>query len=111
MDFTLALIGSTGLDVTDSYIETIHTLVVALVSKVTTILKGLLTIFGVRPWLDSVLRSVFQILAKVLILLMALLGAIVPSCRGPQPAYRWHQQRSPSSLLTLAAGRLAGLTA
>ncbi|KAH7110414.1 hypothetical protein B0J13DRAFT_577909 [Dactylonectria estremocensis] len=106
------LTGAAGLDVTDSDVKTIHTLVIALVSEVTTIVKGLLTILGVRPQLDSVLHSVFQILAKVLVLVIGLVGAIVPGLVvALSPLLVGIGNGLLAPLLTLVAGLLAGLAA
>ncbi|KAH7146717.1 hypothetical protein B0J13DRAFT_500596 [Dactylonectria estremocensis] len=106
------LTGSAGLDITDLDVKTINTLVIALVSEVTTIVKGLLTILGVRPQLDSVLHSVFQILAKVLILVIGLVGAIVPGLVvALSPLLVGIGNGLLAPLLTLIAGLLAGLAA
>ncbi|KAL6406162.1 hypothetical protein AUP68_10725 [Ilyonectria robusta] len=106
------LTGAAGLDVTDSDVKTINTLVIALVSEVTTIVKGLLTILGVRPQLDSVLHSVFQILAKVLILVIGIVGTIVPGLVvALSPLLVGIGNGLLAPLLTLVAGLLAGLAA
>ncbi|KAH8658551.1 hypothetical protein BGZ61DRAFT_540483 [Ilyonectria robusta] len=47
-NFVTKRIGSSGLSITNWYIKIIHTLVVALVSNGTTIVKGLFTIYGIR---------------------------------------------------------------
>ncbi|KAH6989927.1 hypothetical protein EDB80DRAFT_881943 [Ilyonectria destructans] len=87
-NFVTELIGSAGLDVTHSNVKTIHTLVVALVSEVTTIVKGLLTIFG--PHLGAIVSG---LVAALSLLLVGIGNGLLPP------------------LLTLAAGLLAGLTA
>ncbi|KAH7141703.1 hypothetical protein EDB81DRAFT_948139 [Dactylonectria macrodidyma] len=106
------LTGAAGLDVTNADVTTIRILVVALVAEVTTIVKGLLTILGVRPQLDSVLHSVFQILAKVLILVIGLVVAIVPGLVvALSPLLVGIGNGLLAPLLTLVAGLLAGLAA
>ncbi|KAH6883445.1 hypothetical protein B0T10DRAFT_494244 [Thelonectria olida] len=106
------LTNASGLDVTNSDVKTIHTLVIALVSEVTTIIKSLLTILGVRPQLNSVLHSIFQILTKVLILVIGLVGAIVPGLVAAlSPLLVGIGNGLLAPLLTLVAGLLAGLAA
>ncbi|KAH6884287.1 hypothetical protein B0T10DRAFT_579820 [Thelonectria olida] len=106
------LTGAAGLDVTDADVKTVQTLAIALVIEVTTIVKGLITILGVRAQLDSVLHSVFQILAKVLILVIGLVAAIVPGLVGAlSPLLVGLGSGLVAPLLTLVAGLLAGLAA
>ncbi|KAI8715844.1 hypothetical protein NCS52_01093000 [Fusarium sp. LHS14.1] len=72
------LTGAAGLDVPDVDVDTILSLVVVLVSDVLTTVKTLITEIGLRPQLISILHSVFTILAKVLTLVIGIVGAIVP---------------------------------
>ncbi|KAH6886885.1 hypothetical protein B0T10DRAFT_563116 [Thelonectria olida] len=111
-DLVKELTGAAGLDVTDSDVSTIQTLLIALVAEVTTIVKGLVTILGIRPQLNSVLHSVFQILAKVLVLVIGIVGGLVPGLvAGLSPLFVGLGNGLLAPLLTLVAGLLAGLAA
>ncbi|KAF5569959.1 hypothetical protein FPHYL_1643 [Fusarium phyllophilum] len=72
------LTGAAGLNVADSDVDTVLSLVVVLVSEVLTAVKTIVTVTGLRPQLISILHSVFQILTKVLVLVIGLVSAIVP---------------------------------
>ncbi|EEU42857.1 uncharacterized protein NECHADRAFT_84146 [Fusarium vanettenii 77-13-4] len=72
------LTGAAGLNVPDVDVDTVLSLVVVLVSDVLTTVKTLITEIGLRPQLISILHSVFTILAKVLTLVIGIVGAIVP---------------------------------
>ncbi|KAI8660905.1 hypothetical protein NCS57_01069100 [Fusarium keratoplasticum] len=72
------LTGAAGLNVADVDVDTVLSLVVVLVSEVLTTVKTVVTVIGLRPQLISILHSVFTILAKVLTLVIGIVGAIVP---------------------------------
>ncbi|KAL4732662.1 hypothetical protein ACLX1H_001680 [Fusarium chlamydosporum] len=72
------LTGAAGLPVADSDVDKVLNLVVVLVSEVLAAVKTIVTVTGLQPQLISVLHSVFQILAKVLTLVIGLVGAILP---------------------------------
>ncbi|KAM0232061.1 hypothetical protein ACHAPO_008095 [Fusarium lateritium] len=72
------LTGAAGLPVADGDVDKVLNLVVVLVSEVLTAIKTIVTVTGLQPQLISVLHSVFQILAKVLTLVIGLVGAILP---------------------------------
>ncbi|EKJ69895.1 hypothetical protein NXS19_007849 [Fusarium pseudograminearum] len=72
------LTGAAGLPVADGDVDKVLNLVVVLVSEVLAAVKTIVTVTGLQPQLISVLHSVFQILAKVLTLVIGLVGAILP---------------------------------
>ncbi|RGP60918.1 hypothetical protein FSPOR_10341 [Fusarium sporotrichioides] len=72
------LTGAAGLPVADGDVDKVLNLVVVLVSEVLTAVKTIVTVTGLQPQLISVLHSVFQILAKVLTLVIGLVAAILP---------------------------------
>ncbi|KAM0306755.1 hypothetical protein HYE67_002769 [Fusarium culmorum] len=72
------LTGAAGLPVADGDVDKVLNLVVVLVSEVLAAVKTIVTVTGLQPQLISVLHSVFQILAKVLVLVIGLVGAILP---------------------------------
>jgi hypothetical protein len=72
------LTGAAGLNVADSDVDKVLNLVVVLVSEVLAAVKTIVTVTGLQPQLISVLHSVFQILAKVLTLVIGLVAAILP---------------------------------
>ncbi|RSL54774.1 hypothetical protein CEP53_007313 [Fusarium sp. AF-6] len=72
------LTGTTGLKVADVDVSAVLSNVVVLVSEVLTAVKSIVAATGLQPQLISILHSVFQILAKVLTLVVGIVGDIVP---------------------------------
>jgi len=77
-DIVTELTDAASLTVQPGQVDTVLTLVVAVLSEVLATVKSIVLITGLTPQLTSLLHSVFSILAEVLTLLLGLLTALLP---------------------------------
>jgi phage-related protein len=83
MHFTLTevvteLTGTAGLTVLDGDVDKVLNTVVTLLTVVLKTVDSLVTILGLTPQLNSLLHSVFSLLAQIITLVTGLVGALVP---------------------------------
>lgn len=109
-DILKQILGAAGLDVSATDLDTVLSLVVALVAEVLFTVKALLTILGIRPQLASILHSVFGLLSNILAALVSLLAGLLPGLVAAlTPLLVSLGNGILAPLLTVVAGLLAGL--
>jgi len=77
-EIVTSLTASVGIPVADGDVDRVLVLVEVLVKQLTTTVKSIVTILGLRPQLTSLLHSVFTLVANVLTLLIGLLTGLLP---------------------------------
>ncbi|KAI5456886.1 hypothetical protein BGZ63DRAFT_434111 [Mariannaea sp. PMI_226] len=105
-----SLTGAAGINLSDADEKTVQNLLVTIATQVTTIVKELVPIIGLKAQLRTIVRSVFQALAEVLTFGIRLVGAVVPGLVAAlSPLVVGLSNALVAPLLTLIAGLLAGL--